>query len=1006
MKSLYFWKEWHRPYKNLYWTFLVLAILVFIYGIYNYWVGAGHVIHWELVNLLEPLKTVVETVSAGNFKFNIPLDNFIVFQYFEGSNLTIGPGNGYLFLLIVILSVNLIMALLTTMPKIWFYAGMGGFIGFMVMMNIDQIMLFGQPDKTALIIVLVLYLSPAYFFREINDNIDLHVRFIIFCIVSILIGILFYLYSGVEDPFLYIANYGILAPVILTVLFIVSIAHEIIFAFLYLVTGSNTESSKNSLQHFIFISLIFLVYVGITYMHYTSQITWDLIFLNPFLLAGITFILGIWGYRRREELFKEIFSFYPVGALFYLAFGIIAIMTLSYIFNNANDPLIETFEDVILYSQIGFGTLFFIYVVTNFGPLLLENLKVVKVVYQSRVFPFYIFRIGGLLIVGYIFYRANFLPYFQSMAGYYNYIGDIFMIEGQLGLAEEYYTEASAYEFQNHRSNYAMATLARMKGDKYDEAYYFSNALLKQPTEFSYINLSNIYLRNDQYFDGLFQLKEALNAFPGSYPILNNMGYYYSRTDISDSSFYYFDLSRNIGRNKEVPSSNIYGLLAKAHIDISIDSLRNVYKIRNNLAGRANQLALQTQFNKMGDAVILPDIKANFRKDYFAYVYNTGLNVLHSDNTEFFKDLLAYADTSGIDQYKIQITVLTALNSYFNHKVTEAFRLLYSLGEGTTFNDTFFNILGILALDAGRPRLAIDYFSRTSTEVNEQYKLNLGIANIEAGLLEPAGKIFRSLSQSQDGSVRALSSEYLEIMDWTPPGDIDTLDNEWKYLLFHIRFKQGDPLMAEKLLASIDNRNIRTLAEIERIEYLLENGRNKDAKIRFDKLDLYSIPQGLIKRVHRLEYILAINEPLANYGLSGTGRLKTNDPMYLYDQLLKVINIKDLQDTVELDSTYQILASWDPFFEEGVMASVEYFRNIRNRDNYAYNLLVNALSVNMYSKSLNKYYIKYCLDDGLIDFATNRLTFMRQNMKDEGLEEYYAIIRQEIARKDAEMSAW
>ena len=96
------------------------------------------------------------------------------------------------------------------------------------------------------------------------------------------------------------------------------------------------------------------------------------------------------------------------------------------------------------------------------------------------------------------------------------------MIENKLDLAEEYYKEASVYEYQNHRSNYAMATLARMKKDKYDEAYYLRNALLKKPSEFSYVNLSNIYLKNDQYFDGMFELRDALSDFPGSYQILNN----------------------------------------------------------------------------------------------------------------------------------------------------------------------------------------------------------------------------------------------------------------------------------------------------------------------------------------------------------------------------------------------------------------------------------------------------------------------------------------------------
>ena len=167
----------------------------------------------------------------------------------------------------------------------------------------------------------------------------------------------------------------------------------------------------------------------------------------------------------------------------------------------------ETFEDVILYSQIGFGVMFFIYVIANFSPLLLKNMKVSKIAYQKQdpsVFCLQDRRPCGIWIY---FLQFIFSSYYQSMAGYYNYVGDLFMIENRLDLAEEYYNEASTYEYQNHRSNYAMATLSRMKNDRYEEAFYFRNALLKIPSEFSYVNLSNIYLKNDQYFDGLFELK-------------------------------------------------------------------------------------------------------------------------------------------------------------------------------------------------------------------------------------------------------------------------------------------------------------------------------------------------------------------------------------------------------------------------------------------------------------------------------------------------------------------
>jgi hypothetical protein len=170
MRGLYFWEAWTQPYKKLYWLFFVLFIFSLFFAIYNYFIGLEYVIHWESIGKLDQLKIIAHTVTAGNIKFDIPVDNYVVFQYFEGSDLQINALNGYIYLVFLVIGVNLVMAVLPSMPKLWFYAGMGGFIGFALLLNIDQIMLFGQIDRTGLIIVLVLYLSPGYFFKEINPN--------------------------------------------------------------------------------------------------------------------------------------------------------------------------------------------------------------------------------------------------------------------------------------------------------------------------------------------------------------------------------------------------------------------------------------------------------------------------------------------------------------------------------------------------------------------------------------------------------------------------------------------------------------------------------------------------------------------------------------------------------------------------------------------------------------------------------------------------------------------
>ena len=1008
MRGLYFWEEWNQPYRKLYWLFFILFMLSLLIAIYNYFIGLEYVIHWESIGQLDQLKLIAHRVTAGTIRLDIPLDNYVVFQYFEGSNLDINALNAYIYLVALIVGVNLIMALLPSLPKLWFYVGMGGFIGFIVLLNIDQIMLFGQTDKTGMIIVLVSYLSAGYFFKEIKPGIGLFIRFGVFSIISVLIGILFHQFAGVSDPFLFLANYGIFASIIITILFIIFVAHEVIYGFLHLITNSNTVGSKNSLNHFIFISIFYLAYVWVTHMHYTGQVQWDLIYLDPFFLAGLTFILGIWGFKKRESLFKEIFYFYPVGALFYLGFGIISINTLSYIFVSANDPLMETFEDVILYSQIGFGIMYFIYVVANFGPLLLLNKKVSKIAYQSRVLPFFIFRIGGFIVFGFTIYSANFLPYYQSMAGYYNYVGDIFMIENKLDLAEEYYKEASVYEYQNHRSNYAMATLSRMKNDKYDEAYYFRNALLKKPSEFSYVNLSNIYLRNDQYFDGMFELRDALSDYPDSYQILNNLGYFYTKTDLADSSFYYFDKSDKSKWNSTVPASNIYGLLAKSNIKISIDSLESLYPVKDNLAGIANKLAMKNLFDGLNEqeTLDLPELVYNFDAASFAYLYNNALNVLKTENTAFFNEILDYADSSGIDLYMSRLRILASLNKYFNHQVAESFRLLYELGEMSVLNDEYFNMLGILALDVNSPRLAVDYFKRTSTQLNDKYRLNLAIAYAEAGMQEEAFETFQSLENSDDADISAVSQKFSSLYRMDINIELDNSDNENKYLVYRYRIKKEDSLKVSGLLASISNSSIRNLIRLEQASAMIDDKRWQSAYAYYSAVNSGELIPDLEADYGKIKYMLALNGLLDSKEIPEMGELGSGHPLFLYDRLLYAQANRNIQDSLNLDQVYLKLATLDPFFEEGIIFATEYFKNDRDRANYSYNLLVNALTMNSYSIPLNKYFVMYCLDEGLLDFAKNRLEFMEEFMDEEEFSDYLKDINEVINQKESELLQW
>ncbi len=1006
METLFFWREWERKERFLFVSFATITLVNLIYGAYTIFTGIDNVIQWEVVNKLDQLKGSIYQFDRGLVNFSIPVDNYVIFQYFEGSDLHISHFHVYVYLVFLVVSINLIMAVLPSFSKFWFYAGLGGFIGFMVLLNLNQIDLFNQNDNSALLIVLGLYLAPGYYFREFNPSLPVLWRFLIYSLIAVVIGVLFHQFAGVERPFLYIANYGIYAPVIIAVFFILSVAHEIIYGFIYLITRSNTPDSKNSLAHFIVISLSFLAYVAITYMHYTRQIRWDLIYLNPFLLLGIAMIIGLWGFKKREELYAEMFSFKPFGALIYLGFAILTMSTIAYLSSIGNDPFIEVFEDAILYSQLGFGILYFIYIIANFSSMLVNNMRVSKIVYQSRIFPFFVFRIGGVIAVGFIFFQSGIFPYYQSLAGYYNNLGDVFLSENQLDLAREYYENASSYEHQNHRSNYAMATIGRRQKDKFDEAYYFENSLLKNPTEYAYVNLGNVYIGNNQFFEGLFKVREGLEKFPYSPHILNNLGYFYSRTEITDSAYYFFNLANNASGKHRVPVTNMYGLLAQSGIYIPIDSLDRVYKVRNYKPARANQLAILNNFRIPESEKDLIDGFGLVDVADFTYLYNAGVNRVHSSDTVFFNQLKAIVDTTQNSFYINRVDIIRAMNYYFTHQTGKTFGILDDYSSRSMFNLEYLRIMGKLALQLDCPELAVRFFEQTNINKDENDLLHLTIAQMEAGDHYAAQQNLNELVISASTDVANAARIYLDIIKMEHISSLDALPDEKIYLINRYRPDLRKERSFSSLVADMKDPYLRDMMHLERVEYLIDMDSMNEAVSYYERMDLQSGDSLLAQRKNRIAYRLDIILANNNSYIDYPGILPVNHPNYLYDLLLESSEKLKAGDTTGLSQAFLILGTWDPYFEMGVIHAADYFNNTMDDIYRAYKILTDAYVLNPYSLPLGKKIVSLSVELNMYEYAVGGLQSLERQMDETAYRDYREEVLSLIREKQNQLDPW
>ena len=87
----------------------------------------------------------------------------------------------------------------------------------------------------------------------------------------------------------------------------------------------------------------------------------------------------------------------------------------------------------------------------------------------------------------------------------------------------------------------------------------------------------------------------------------------------------------------------------------------------------------------------------------------------------------------------------------------------------------------------------------------------------------------------------------------------------------------------------------------------------------------------------------------------------------LYTALLHEVN----GDTIQAERNYKVLASYNPFYEEGIIAAARYYKKHSNDPLQAYNILTDAVHVNRNSIRLLTAYVAEAARMGFDEYAAD-----------------------------------
>lgn len=982
MQSIFFWKDWTKEYRLI--GYCLAAVFVFSLVFYwiSYWRGIDGIVHWDTIQEQKIVETTVHSFRLGPFNLDVPADSYVIFEYFNGSFPDPNTTASYIFLGVMIISAVVLITVITTLEGFWFFGGMALVIFFIVSLRLEVVGLFGMYNRVPLVVVLVLYGAGCFYFNRFARGAPFTTRLLYFTALAVITGVCIAFFSSVELPLYHLTLTGYTPALVLTVLFIILVAHEIFASFIYVIS----QGSAKSLRHLSILSFVYFINLLITCLHEIGVIDWNFVYINLYLLLTISALLGVWGFRAREPLYQNIFSFHPFGAYFFLALGAICFATTGQLLGNANDPALKIVRDAIIFSHTGYGLIFMTYIISNFILMLARNLPVYKVLYQPNRMPYFTYRLAGTIaMLAFVFYSGWYNYVYHGMAGFYNATGDLYMLMDNKAYAQSFYEQSSQRSPVNHHANYALATISAARLNYEDAHRQYESTNYNHATEYSLVNNGNLYEWENNPFGAIEAYHRGYKTIPGSGAIQNNLGFAYTKVHNLDSALTFLSAAREHALSKVPAETNFFAMAVVETLPFKADSILTLF---NTTAPgvAANALALSALFGRPFEIVVDPLSEQRLTLHSATLLNNYIIHHAKSLDTTFTSRALRIMSDSANLDFSEALKASLAYAYYHQGNVTRALQALAELVYvSQEYQGKFNYIMGLWALEQGNPELASSYFTFADTYDYKRARFFNAIALTEARLTGEALVAWETVQLSEDTGEQQIAAGIKRILLLSPPEALALGDAD-KYQFCRYRVGLRDSLFFDRLVNTFDNQNYKAQALLDISRQYFDAGYvspairfyNRVAGLELTDTTLYS-------DVRHFELLmLASRRELRSLATQINKGITFGPSRFLEKTLYAGLFAAASGDTVNAAKNFEIVGTYNPYFEEGILAAAEFFKGHRKNNLKSYNILVEAIHVNTNSIRLLRAYINEAGRQGFDEYvasATERLRYL----------EYYAV---------------
>src|SRR5690606_13506544 len=146
-----FWKAWLPEYRYTWYAVAVVFILSIVFYAYSYFRGHDSILHWEKIQEQKVIASTLDRFSVGPFELSVPGDNYVILEYFNGSNIEPNTIATSLFLVMLSIGAVVVLTIITTLDRFWFVLGMVLFILFVASLRLKVLEILGQLNQAPLI---------------------------------------------------------------------------------------------------------------------------------------------------------------------------------------------------------------------------------------------------------------------------------------------------------------------------------------------------------------------------------------------------------------------------------------------------------------------------------------------------------------------------------------------------------------------------------------------------------------------------------------------------------------------------------------------------------------------------------------------------------------------------------------------------------------------------------------------------------------------------------------